>query len=320
LERRYPIIGPRRISIFTANLKDDKKAFMKLATPPAISEDGSRKYLIELPDGRFVESVFLLEREFFGVCLSTQVGCNMGCVFCATARQRSERNLSSEEIVGQADLLYEDRNVDLPFDYVTLAGMGEPLANYSSSVRALDRLCEKYSSISSVSISTIGLLPNLKKLLTEKKGFRIYLSLHATTDEQRARLIPMAAHYQISDLISVLGEYGHLNGAGRARVSYLLLKNHNDSDSDLERLIALLRGRPIIVQILLWNEVEGTAFERVGIAEAERWMRALRENGIDAYVMPSFGQSVRGGCGQLITKAQTTPQSGKSLLRAANRR
>lgn len=267
-------------------------------TPPA--SDGSRKYIVELSDRRRVEAVYLPDSRSYGICVSTQVGCNMGCRFCATAQQRVERNLTADEIASQAMLVSADVDDPLPLSFVTLAGMGEPLANYSNSIAALESIRTEMAA-STLSLSTIGFPERLQQLANEKRGFRIYLSLHAPTDSLRARLIPMAAHYRVADLIDAMSLYGEINGADHARISYLLLKDVNDGETYLKRLCSLLKGRPVMVQLLFWNEVKGVSFERVSDQVAEHWREVLISHGIKAYKMPSLGQSIGAACGQLST-------------------
>lgn len=286
---------------------------MALVSAPMLSSDGSGKFLVQLSDGKLVEAVYLQEAASYGLCLSTQVGCNMGCGFCATAQQRSERNLEIAEIVGQADLMIASKKATTPFHYVTLAGMGEPLLNLKNSMSALELLREKHG-LREVSLSTIGFATGMRKLISERRTFRIYLSLHATDDETRRRLIPGAKTQRIEELLALVGEYGVLNGPGRARISYLLLKGVNDTEADLARFLKLVAGLPVTVQFLMWNQVDGTSFDRVSDTIAQNWADQLIAHGTNAYVMPSFGRSVQAGCGQLSTNAKA------DIYRAANNR
>jgi 23S rRNA (adenine2503-C2)-methyltransferase len=284
---------------------------MALVGRPVLSPDGSSKYLVQLSDGKLVEAVYLQEAASYGLCLSTQVGCNMGCGFCATARQRSERNLEVAEIVGQVDLMVASKKATTPFRYVTLAGMGEPLLNLNNSVEALELLREKHG-LKEVSLSTIGFATGLRKLISERRTFRVYLSLHATDDETRRRLIPGAKTQRLEELVALVGEYGILNGAGRARISYLMLKGINDTEADLARFLKLVAGLPLTVQFLMWNQIDDASFDRVSDTIAQTWADQLIAGGTNAYVMPSFGRSVQAGCGQLSTNAKV------GIYRAAN--
>lgn len=276
---------------------------MALVSTPMLSSEGSGKYLVQLSDGKLVEAVYLQEAASYGLCLSTQVGCNMGCGFCATAQQRSERNLEIAEIVGQADLMIASKQAATPFHYVTLAGMGEPLLNLKNSMAALELLREKHG-LKEVSLSTIGFATGLRKLISERRTFRIYLSLHATDDETRRRLIPGAKTQRIEELLALVGKYGTFNGAGRARISYLMLKGVNDTEADLARFLKLIAGLPVTVQFLMWNQIDDASFDRVSDTLAQTWADQLIANGTNAYVMPSYGRNVQAGCGQLSTNAK----------------
>lgn len=289
-----------------------------------IGSDGSAKYLLTMDDGLAVEAVYLYESKHktFGVCLSTQVGCNMGCVFCATALQKAVRNLTADEIVDQARVIVEDNPVGVPFRYVTLAGMGEPLDNFENSLMALKHLRHHQGyTLKEVSLSTIGQAAKLKRLLDDPEvNFRLYLSLAASNDELRMKLIPAARSHRmlggvqrIADLISRMDLYGRkLNDRGKARVSYMLLKGVNDSPSHLDELSRLLEGQMVVVQILYWNPVDRppirTAEMRIPLARPSEslgleWAERLNTRGIPAYAMPSFGKEVLGGCGQLSTRS-----------------
>ena len=302
--------------------------------------DGSAKYLLQLDDGRLVEAVYLYEAQqrSFGICLSTQVGCGMGCVFCATARQGLQRNLSTSEIVEQARVIALDNPRRVPFRYVSLAGMGEPLDNFESSIAALKELRDQNGgSLTEVSLSTIGNAIHLARLVDDPEAtFRIYLSLHSPTDQLRGRLIPGSrrgrlgeAPQRAANLVNLMDLYGRkLGDRWKARISYLLLKDINDSSTHLEELGSLLEGRMVSVQLLFWNAIErakvrldGVALPvaRVGQDVGREWLNALAKKGIAAYAMPSYGGEVLGGCGQLSTKNKslaiqpvTDQQSGRA--------
>jgi 23S rRNA (adenine2503-C2)-methyltransferase len=283
---------------------------MRLVSKVSDPLDGSAKFVLETSGGHRIESVYLPDPRFFGFCISTQVGCNMGCTFCATAAQRSRHNLTDNEMVEQVDTVLSATESDLPFDFVTLAGMGEPLANFRNSTRALERLRERHPTLTVASLSTVGLTPAIRRLTQEGRDFRLYLSLHAATDIKRRQLIPMADHYPIFDLVDAVSAYGELNGAEACRVSYLLLKGRNDTPDDLERLNALLSGRPVMLQILLWNNVPGMPFERVSDEVADQWAEALNAAGIHAYLMRSMGRSIDAACGQLVTRLEDSKLEG----------
>lgn len=274
---------------------------MRITSTSAKSHDGSQKFLLEMADMVRVEAVYLPENRHYGICVSTQAGCNMGCVFCATGLQRVQRSLSQAEIIEQVRAVAESVKDPAPLHFVTLAGMGEPLTNYANSVGALRQIHEEMH-VPQVSLSTIGFPEKIQQLGREGLPLRLYWSLHAPTDTLRRRLIPMAAHAMIEETLDAVTVFGERYGAANARVSYLLLRNVNDGGVHLKKLCELLRGRPITVQLLLWNSVPGIQFERVCDGVAAHWEDALRACGIEAYTMASRGREIAAACGQLVTR------------------
>jgi 23S rRNA (adenine2503-C2)-methyltransferase len=287
------------------------------------ASDGSAKYLIALADGQTVEAVYLYEAktQTFGICLSTQAGCNMGCVFCATALQKTTRNLTSAEIVEQARVIADDNPRGVPFRYVTLAGMGEPLDNFDNSVLALKRLLrQRDHSLTEASLSSIGIASRLVKLIEDPDAnFRLYLSLHAPNDELRGKLMPgtrsvrlCGERQRVGELTRLMDLYGRKHeDRWKARISYLLLKNVNSSAKDLDDLSRLLEGKLVSVQLLFWNPIEQSRVRfgeramplaRVSDEVGQVWEDTLNARGIAAYAMPSYGSEVLGGCGQLSTR------------------
>lgn len=230
----------------------------------------------------------------------------MGCRFCATARHASALNLSIQQIVNHALATANYGHDDLglePLRSVTFAGMGEPLANYDnviSSIRTLSDL-----GIPLISVSTIGLLKPMYKLINESINIRLYLSLHSAFSDMRRNLIPGSSG-NLTELIDVMSKFSENRPNGSAQVSYLLLRGINDTPRDLSALINLLRGRNLWVQLLMYNQVEETAFERVQDSTAEQWIKVLSEEGIMSYIMPSRGRSIAAACGQLATLQYTT--------------
>ncbi len=266
-----------------------------------VSVDGSRKYRLELADGAVVEAVYLQRGEGeYGLCLSTQAGCNMGCIFCATASQRLLRNLTAEEIVDEANLVISSSDPKRSVRFITLAGMGEPLLNYNAAITALDRLSDLYNP-AVISISTIGFSKIIRRMATEQKDIRLYLSLHATDDDARRALIPGISLEPIADLLAACEAYAEGRSFGSMQISYLLLPGVNDGDDNLNALIKLVKVRNIPVQILAWNEVPWLTFKRVEIETAEKWVHELIQSGTFAYFMPSQGQDIGAACGQLAS-------------------
>lgn len=265
--------------------------------------ENTRKFRMACEDGIFFETVYFQNRKGrTGFCLSTQAGCDMGCVFCATGRQKNKYNLSAEEIVGQVSLVREAMGEsELKLDFITLAGMGEPLANYLNVMDALDEL-QSQVPINILSLSTVGLTQQIEKMIAQRRKYRVYISLHSAQQSKREEIMPMAKYHPVEKLIETASEYAAINEPGQLRISYLLLKGFNDSDEDFKALVNLIDGKKFPVQILLWNKVNETDFERVSENTAEEWVEQLQQEGIDAYSMPSSGRNINAGCGQLVVK------------------
>lgn len=268
------------------------------------SVDGVVKYLVAINKYKKVETVYLPKGDHIGLCVSTQVGCNMGCSFCLTGQQRNTYNLKDYEIFEQVQLVVNQlkkKIPDLAISFVTLAGMGEPLANYKNSTNALDRLIDFYN-LQDAHISTVGIVKKIWQLVSEKRSYRLYISLHAADDNVRKKIMPIAKFNPIEKLIKAASAYAEINPLGRVKVSYLLLKGINDSEEQLEKLCKLLKNKPFEVKILFWNEAPGLNFERLSLEEAQFWHDGLKSQGIKTTLNTSKGRDVLGACGQLTTK------------------
>lgn len=284
----------------------------------ASSSDGSSKTVWRLQDGNLVESVsFTLgdpdspdaavatpveNSRGHVVCISSQAGCNVACTFCATGLQRMKHDLSAQEMVAQVRRTreLEGRTGTSVLTRVIFAGMGEPLLNLDAVLEAIT-LLEADPEVSHVSLSTMGVLPALDRLTDETTSVDLFLSLHATTDELRARLIPLNKANPIASILGAAERFARTHGR-LVDVSYLLFKGVNESDADAARLIELLDPRYFRVQLLLWNEVEGMPFERVDDDAVVRFRERLVAGGLPTYIMPSKARDIDGGCGQMITE------------------
>lgn len=288
---------------------------IKMIERQASRTDGSVKYAWELEDGAIVESVafwkdasWVAERKAAGeaadvlhVCISSQVGCNVGCKFCATGLQRAMRSLKAREILDQLEGVFADSgDVDAPG--VTFAGMGEPLLNFRGVTEAIRDMAAD-DRIASVSLSTVGIVPNVYRLADLQLPLRLFLSLHAPDDELRQRLIPFNEQFPLDDVISAGRAYARQTGS-KVEASYLLLAGVNDSVEQAHRLARKLEPDHFNVQILMFNAVPQFDFERVSDDKAEEFASAIREHGLHAYVMGSKARDIAGACGQLVSRRQ----------------
>jgi len=263
------------------------------------SGDGTRKFLLQLVDGLNVESVLIPERDHTTCCVSTQVGCAQGCRFCLTARMGFQRNLSSGEIVGQL-LALKAAFPDESIANVVLMGMGEPLANIHHTVRALDILISNQAlrySRRHVTISTVGLIPGIRRLGASSSA-SLAVSLNATTDEVRSRLMPINRRYPLDQLLAVLRAYPLPRGR-RITIEYVMIAGVNDTPEDARRLVSLLRGIHAKVNLIPLNEATEIPFARPDDASVLRFQNELLQRHITASIRKSKGTDIQAACGQL---------------------
>jgi 23S rRNA (adenine2503-C2)-methyltransferase len=281
------------------------------------SEDGTTKFLLRLTDGKQIESVFIPDTPAQTFCLSTQVGCAMGCAFCLTGRMGIDRNLTAGEIVGQVRVLARELGLlDSRFNIV-LMGMGEPLHNYDETMKALRILADEQGlgvSPRRVTLSTVGVLPALERLATEALMPNLAISLHSTTEEQRDLLVPINRKYGIEELLEACRRFP-LKRRERITFEYVMLKDVNDRPEDARRLVRLLAGIKAKVNLLPLNEAAGIPFGRPSEATVNRFGKILAERGVTVSVRKSRGRDIRAACGQLITEsARKAPGARLALL------
>ena len=271
------------------------------------SADGTKKMALSLSDGSIVESVLLKYKYGHTVCVSTQVGCRMGCKFCASTLGGLKRNLSAGEILLQVLLFNKMLGGTLKKRAVTnvvLMGCGEPLDNYENVVKFL-RLISANEGINisqrNISLSTCGLVDKIKKLADDHFSVTLTISLHAPNDEIRKKIMPIANAYKISEILSACDYYFEKTGR-RVVFEYALIKNVNSSLENMEELSHILRGRSCHVNLIPLNSVKEQALVGVTRKEAYRLMTYLNEKGISATVRRTMGEDIEGACGQLRNK------------------
>jgi 23S rRNA (adenine2503-C2)-methyltransferase len=269
-----------------------------------VSRDGTTKYLLRLADDRFVESVYIPDTPKQTFCVSTQVGCAMRCAFCLTGRMGMVRNLTPGEIVAQVRVLAEDLHLlAQPFNIV-LMGMGEPLHNYDNTMSALRILATPAGlgvPAGRVTLSTVGVLPALSRLATEPYMPNLAISLHATTEEMRDRLVPVNRKYGLAELIEACREFP-LKRRERITFEYVLLNEVNDTPADARRLVKLLDGLQAKVNLIPLNEAAGLPFTRPSDERIDAFARILAQRGVSVSVRKSRGRDIRAACGQLIVE------------------
>jgi 23S rRNA (adenine2503-C2)-methyltransferase len=267
------------------------------------SQDGSIKFLWRFADGKTVESIYFIFQGQVYTCISSQVGCNVGCPFCETGKQRTLRNLTVDEIYAQValirDVVREAGGPDILYQ-TAFAGMGEPLLNFEAVVTAATRL-RAAGLTETVSLSTSGIVPGIYKLAetVATSVNKLFISLHASNDEVRNRLVPMNRKYPIASVLQSAAHFAERSGA-KVTATYLLFDGINDSNADLDRLLSLLDPRTYIIQLSEWNRVTGAQF--LPSLHLDHFHEQIQRAGYEVFIQRSKGQDVEGGCGQLRSR------------------
>ena len=273
------------------------------------SADGTEKYLFELADGNLIEGVLMKYKYGYTQCVSTQVGCRMGCKFCASTLGGLVRNLTAGEILSQilvVNALHKDDAVGQGKEKravtnVVLMGSGEPLDNYEETLCFLRKVTdEKCLGISArnISLSTCGIVPKMYQLADEGIPLNLTVSLHATDDQTRARTMPVAKAYKIADILKACEYYFEKTGR-RYYFEYTLIQGENCDETHADALVKLLKGKPCHVNLIRLNEVKERDLKALGDKEAYRFLGRLEKGGISATLRRQIGVDIGGACGQL---------------------
>lgn len=268
------------------------------------SEDGSAKLALQTADGHVVEAVLMPEARKVSVCLSSQVGCAQGCGFCATARLGLRRSLRAGEIVAQLYAVRRylaERGDERRISNVVYMGMGEPLANLWGTTRSIRLLTHPLgANLSSrrITVSTVGILPALERLGAHRPQVNLAISLNATDQETRARIMPAARRYPLDALLEAIRRFP-LEKRRRVTWEYVLLKGLNDREEDARRLPRLIAGIPSKLNLIAWNPVGGLPFEAPAPEAVEAFAEPVRRAGYTVVVRQSRGADIAAACGQL---------------------
>jgi 23S rRNA (adenine2503-C2)-methyltransferase len=271
------------------------------------SEDGSEKLLLELADGQRIECVLLRDdKQHQTVCISTQVGCAMGCVFCASGMEGVVRNLTTGEIVEQLLRLDQLLPDGQRLTHVVVMGMGEPLANLDHLLPALAMASAPDGfgiSVRRITISTVGLPKGIRRLADMNCQYHLALSLHAPDDELRNRLVPTNRRIGIGPVLEAADYYFERTGR-RVTYEYVLLSGINDQPEQARQLTALLRGRPALVNLIPYNHVPGLPYRTPPPAATARFVEMLRTAGLNVKIRYRKGDRIDAACGQLRRRVQ----------------
>ena len=270
-----------------------------------VSRDGTRRYLFEVSPGQRIESVFIPEERRDTVCLSTQVGCALGCSFCATGRLAMQRNLSPGEMVGQILSLRMDRGVTAKRLNIVIMGMGEPLNNYSNVMKSLRLMTdERGMSISPrrITLSTSGIVPGIRRLAGEPFVPNLAVSLNATTDAVRDRLMPVNKKWNLAALLDACRRFP-VEHRRRITFEYILIKDVNDSQDDALRLVRLLQGLPNKVNLIPLNADPWISLEAPPQERVRAFQKVLADHHITANIRRPRGGDVSAACGMLAGRS-----------------
>ena len=293
------------------NIPADLKAFLKSSSYISVANiekklvsryDKTVKYLFSFNDGECVESVVMSYKHGYSICISTQVGCKMGCTFCATGKSGFSRSLEPSEMLGQIEAAQRDLNIRI--SNIVLMGMGEPLDNFDNVVKFL-RLVSSDNGLNigmrHITLSTCGIVPKIYELAKLHLGITLSVSLHAPNGEIRQRTMPIARKYSIEELLKACSDYFKTTGR-RVTFEYSMISGVNDSDENARELAKRLEGTQSHVNLIPVNTVEGTGYLKSNIKRQQAFINILAAKNIGATVRRTLGCDINASCGQLKRK------------------
>lgn len=270
-----------------------------------VSQDGTTKYLFALADGSLIESVLMQFDYGKSICVTSQVGCNMACAFCASGLTKKKRNLTSGEMVAQ--VLYVQKDLDVQeerLSHIVVMGTGEPFDNYDAVMNFLSTVNhDRGLAIGArhITISTCGVVPKLYDFAKEHTQYNLAISLHAPNDELRSQLMPINQAYPLKELFAAIRYYTKENNR-RLTFEYILLKNVNDQPKHVQQLAELVRGLNAYVNLIPYNAVDENGFQGVDRAHAMVFYDALMKKGVRCTIRKEHGGDIDAACGQLRAK------------------
>ena len=261
--------------------------------------DGTNKFLFRLYDGNVVESVLMKYKHGNSVCISSQVGCRMGCAFCASTIGGLVRNLSPSEMLGQ---IYQIQKISGErVSNVVIMGTGEPMDNYDNFLKFIHLLTDEHGlniSQRNVTVSTCGIVPKMKELAKEHLQITLALSLHGSSQEKRKKLMPIANKYELSEVLEACDDYYKQTGR-RVTFEYSLVAGVNDGPDDVKELTGILKHRNCHLNLIPVNPIKERDFKKPDSKKAMEFQNKLEKNGINVTIRREMGSDIDGACGQL---------------------
>lgn len=264
--------------------------------------DLTSKYLFNLIDGNYIEAVLMKHDYGYSVCVSSQVGCNMGCSFCESGRLKKVRNLNTYEIVEQ--ILLIEKDINRKIDSVVIMGIGEPFDNYENIInfiKIINHAKGLQIGARHITVSTCGIIPKIKEFSNLELQDNLAISLHASNNELRSKIMPINKAYPLPDLINALKEYIAKTNR-RVTIEYVLLKDVNDKEINALELASLLKGMNVYVNLIPYNETSHIEYKRTEKTNIMKFYDTLKKNKINVTIRREFGKGIDAACGQLRAK------------------
>jgi len=270
----------------------------------SVSSDGTKKYLYPVENNRFVEAAYIPEKSRATLCVSSQVGCRMGCRFCMTGMQGFQGNLSAGEIVNQIKSLPERESLT----NIVYMGMGEPFDNYQNVIQSLEILTSGWGFAMSprrITVSTIGVIPAMKRFLEESEC-HLAVSLHTPFDNERRMLMPVQNNHPIEEVLDVIRKF-NISGQRRISFEYIVFKDMNHSPGHVKQLARILNGIRCRINLIRFHPIPGSEYRSPNEETIRSFMEALNSKGIRTTLRASRGQDIEAACGLLSTKELEKP-------------
>ena len=275
--------------------------------------DNTVKYLFQLHDGDFIESVVMKYKYGYTICVSSQVGCKMGCAFCASTLGGFKRSLTAGEILSQ--LYTAQKDIGERISHIVLMGMGEPLDNFENVMRFLELVTDENGiniSMRNISLSTCGIVPKIEELLKKHLQLTLSISLHAPSDEIRSGIMPINKKYSVDELLKICRKYTQ-ETSRRISFEYSMLSGFNDTDECARLLASKLKGMLCHVNLIPVNEVAESPYKPSTPERIERFVDILSKSGINATVRRKLGSDIDASCGQLRLKENKNRKKGDNI-------
>ena len=309
---QYGITDFSEMTTLSKALRKKLSAIAHITLPKVISEqiskDGTRKWLLQLDNDNSIETVFIPEKERGTLCVSSQVGCALDCSFCSTGKQGFNRNLTTGEIIGQLWIanealgFYQHKNRTI--SNIVMMGMGEPLLNFDNVISAMNLMMEDHAyglSRKRVTLSTSGLVPAIDKL-AETSDVSLAISLHATSDELRNKLVPINRSFPLAELMRACKRYAKIRVADTITFEYVMLDGINDSEAEARMLVKLMHGIPAKINLIPFNPFPGTDYKCSSQSSIDRFRDILIKGDVFAITRKTRGEDINAACGQLVGK------------------